>query len=171
MTPTIVVNCTHGREDAERATLSFVVGNVSATADQSTAVLLTCEGVWLGTKGYVDDVAQPGLPPLREVLDSFVAAGGEIWACGACTGPRGITGRRGGAAGRCGAVAPGAVRAAGPGGTRDRTAGPAREGRARHGTRGAARRGTAGRPRPGRPALVRRRHAGTAARAGRRARR
>ena len=91
MTPTIVVNCTHGREDAERATLSFVVGNVSATADQSTAVLLTCEGVWLGTKGYVDDVVQPGLPPLREVLDSFVAAGGEIWACGACTGPRGIT--------------------------------------------------------------------------------
>jgi uncharacterized protein len=91
MTPTIVVNCTHGREDAERATLSFVVGNVSATAAQSTAVLLTCEGVWLGTKGYTDDIEQAGMPPLREVLDSFVAAGGQIWACGACTGPRGIT--------------------------------------------------------------------------------
>ncbi len=58
MTPTIVVNCTHGREDAERATLSFVVGNVSATADQPTVVLLTCEGVWLGTRGYADDVTQ-----------------------------------------------------------------------------------------------------------------
>ncbi len=91
MTPTILVNCTHGREDAERATLSFVVGNVSATADQATAVLLTCEGVWLATKGYVDDVAQPGMPVLRDVVASFVAAGGEIWACGACTVPRGIT--------------------------------------------------------------------------------
>ncbi|HEY7223033.1 MAG TPA: DsrE family protein [Micromonosporaceae bacterium] len=91
MTPSIIVNCTHGREEAERATLSFVVGNVSATADQPTAVLLTCDGVWLATPGYADGIEQPGLPALREVLASFVAAGGEIWACGACTGPRGIT--------------------------------------------------------------------------------
>jgi predicted peroxiredoxin len=87
----ILVNCTHGREDSERATLSFVVGNVSATAEQSTVVLLTCEGVRLATKGYADDIEQPGLPALRDVLGSFVAAGGEIWACGSCTGPRGIT--------------------------------------------------------------------------------
>jgi len=91
MTPTILVNCTHGREEPERATLSFVVGNVSATADQPTAVLLTIDGVWLATNGYADAIEQPGMPPLREVLASFVDAGGEIWACGACTGPRGIT--------------------------------------------------------------------------------
>jgi uncharacterized protein len=89
--PAVVVNCTHGREDPERATLSFVVGNVSATAEQATVVLLTCDGVWIATPGYADDVAQPGLPALREVTESFVAAGGEIWACGACTTPRGIT--------------------------------------------------------------------------------
>jgi predicted peroxiredoxin len=91
MTPTILVNCTHGRDDGERATLSFVFGNVSATAEQPTVVLLTCEGVWLATKGYADDIVQAGLPALREVLDSFVSAGGEIWACGSCTNPRGIT--------------------------------------------------------------------------------
>jgi predicted peroxiredoxin len=91
MAPTILVNCTHGREDAERATLSFVMGNVSATADQPTVVLLTCEGVWLATKGYVDDIEQAGLPPLRDLLGSFVSANGQIWACGSCTGPRGIT--------------------------------------------------------------------------------
>jgi uncharacterized protein len=90
MAPTIVVNCTHGREDTERATLSFVVGNVSATADQATAVLLTCDGVWVATKGYADDIAHAGMPPLPQVLKSFVEAGGEIWACGACTTPRGI---------------------------------------------------------------------------------
>jgi uncharacterized protein len=90
MTPSILVNCTHGREEAERATLSFVVGNVSATANQPTAVLLTCEGVWLATTGYAQDIEQAGMPPLRDVLASFIDAGGEIWACGACTGPRGI---------------------------------------------------------------------------------
>ena len=91
MSPTIIVHCTHGRAEPERVTLSFVVGNVSATAEQPTAVLLTIDGVWLATTGYADDIAQPGMPPLREVLASFVDAGGEIWACGACTGPRGIT--------------------------------------------------------------------------------
>jgi uncharacterized protein len=90
MTPTIIVNCTYGREEPERATLSFVVGNVSATADQATVVLLTCNGVWLATTGYAQDIEQPGMPPLRDVLASFVDAGGEVWACGACTGPRGI---------------------------------------------------------------------------------
>jgi predicted peroxiredoxin len=30
------------------------------------------------------------MPPLREVVSSLLASGGEIWACGACTKPRGI---------------------------------------------------------------------------------
>ena len=87
----ILVNCTHGREEAERATLSFLVGNVSANAAQTTVVLLTCDGVWLATSGYADDIAQPGMPALRDVMKSFLDAGGEIWACGSCTNPRGIT--------------------------------------------------------------------------------
>jgi predicted peroxiredoxin len=91
VTPSIIVNCAQGRDEPERATLSFVVGNVSATANQATVVLLTIDGVWLATAGYADDIAHAGMPPLKEVLASFVAAGGQIWACGACTGPRGIT--------------------------------------------------------------------------------
>lgn len=87
----MLINCTHGREDAERATLSFVVGNVAASADQEVIVLLTIEGVWNATKGYADDVCKEGFPPLREVIQSFVANGGQIWACGACAKPRGIT--------------------------------------------------------------------------------
>ena len=91
MTPAIIVNCTQGRDEPERATLSFVVGNVSAMADQPTVVLLTIDGVWLATQGYADDIAHAGMPPLKEVMASFVAAGGQIWTCGACAGPRGIT--------------------------------------------------------------------------------
>ncbi len=87
----VMVNCTHAKEEPERAILAFVVGNVSASADQETKVLLTIDGVWLATKGYAEGVQQEGLPPLKETLESFVKNGGEIWACGACTGPRGIT--------------------------------------------------------------------------------
>ena len=82
---------THGRDDPERATLPFIIANVAASADQEAIVLLTIEGVWLATKGYADDIHHEGLPPLSEVIASLLAQGGQIWACNACTKPRGIT--------------------------------------------------------------------------------
>src|SRR5512142_242719 len=86
----LLINCTHGREDAERATLAFVVGNVAASADQQVVVLLTIEGVWNATRGYADDIHKEGFQPLKEVMQSFVANGGQIWVCGSCAKPRGI---------------------------------------------------------------------------------
>lgn len=87
----MVVHCTRGAEDPERATLAFVVGNVAASADQETVVVLTIEGVWLATKGYADNIHKEGFQPLKDILQAFVANGGQIWACGACAIPRGIT--------------------------------------------------------------------------------
>ena len=87
----ILVNCTHGAEDAERATLAFIVRNVAATADQEAVVFLTVEGVRIATKGYAGGIHKEGFQPLDDVLKSFVANGGQVWACAACTKPRGIT--------------------------------------------------------------------------------
>ena len=87
----LLVNYTHGEEDPERATLPFVVGNAAVTADQEAVVFLTVEGVRLATKGYADGVYKEGFQPLGDVIRSFVANGGQVWACGACTKPRGIT--------------------------------------------------------------------------------
>jgi uncharacterized protein len=87
----MLINATHGNEEPERATLAFVVGNVAASADQETVVLLTIEGVWLAIKGYADDIHKEGFPPLKEIVNSFVANGGQIWVCGTCAKPRGIT--------------------------------------------------------------------------------
>ena len=87
----LLVNATHGKEDPERATLAFIVGNVAVTADQEAVVLLTIEGVRLATTGYSDDIRKEGFPPLKDVLREFVANGGQVWACGACAKPRGIT--------------------------------------------------------------------------------
>ena len=89
--PRFMAQITHGRDDPERATLPLIVANVAASADQEVIVLLTIEGVWLATKGYGDEIHHEGMPPLREVLASVLANGGEVWACGACTKPRGIT--------------------------------------------------------------------------------
>jgi predicted peroxiredoxin len=91
MQNTLVIHCTYGKEDAERATLPFIVGNVAVTADQEAIIFLTVEGVWHATKGYAEQVKKEGFTPLKEILDSFIANGGKLWACGACTKPRGIT--------------------------------------------------------------------------------
>lgn len=58
---------------------------MAATADQEAMVLLTIEGVWLATRCYADGIQKEGFQPLKEVMDAFVANGGRIWACGACT--------------------------------------------------------------------------------------
>ena len=87
----MIFGCSHGKDDIERATLPFIAANVAATAGQEAYVLLTVEGAWLATKGYADDIAFPGMPALRPLMDEFVDNGGVIWACGACTKPRDIT--------------------------------------------------------------------------------
>lgn len=90
----MVVHCTHGREDPERATLAFIVGNVAASADQDVVMVLTIEGVWLATPGYADEIHKEGFPALSEVIQSFLSNGGQIWVCGTCAKPRGITDER-----------------------------------------------------------------------------
>ena len=67
----LLVHCTHGKEDPERATLAFIVGNVAASADQEVVVLLTIEGVWLATPGYADEIHKEGFPALGEVKAAF----------------------------------------------------------------------------------------------------
>jgi predicted peroxiredoxin len=89
--PRFIAQATHGRDDPERATLPFIVANVAASADQEAIVLLTIEGVWLATKGYAEGIHHEGMQPLSEALASLLASGGQVWACGACTKPRGIT--------------------------------------------------------------------------------
>lgn len=90
-TPTILIQGTHGADDPEKATLPFIVGNVSATADQDTVVFLTSDAVRLATRGYADDITFASHPPVGKILADFVTNGGRVWACGACTGPRNIT--------------------------------------------------------------------------------
>jgi predicted peroxiredoxin len=91
MSQSLLFHCTHGKEEAERAILPFIVGNVAVTADQQATMFLTAEGVWLATKGYAEQVNKEGFTSLKEIMNSFIANGGKIWACGACTKPRGIT--------------------------------------------------------------------------------
>ena len=87
----LLFNCTYGKDDPERATLPFVAANVAAAAGQQAVVLCTIEAVRLGTEGGTDGIASAGLPALKNLYEEFVGNGGEVWLCGSCTKPRGIT--------------------------------------------------------------------------------
>ena len=90
MSEKLIFNCTHGRDDPERATLPFVAANIAATAGQDAVVLCTVDAVWLGTEGGTAGIVQSGLPALCDIYAQFVDNGGRVWLCGACTKPRGI---------------------------------------------------------------------------------
>jgi uncharacterized protein len=87
----VMIHNTHGKEDVERASLTFVVGNTALSSAQEAIVLLTIEGVWVATPGYSDSLQANGFLPLRELIEKFVQNGGQIWVCGSCAKPRNIT--------------------------------------------------------------------------------
>jgi predicted peroxiredoxin len=86
-----MIHNTHGKDDIERASLAFVVANTALNSNQQAIVLLTIEGVWIATQGYTDGLQAHGFAPLSDLMQQFVANGGEVWVCGACAKPRDIT--------------------------------------------------------------------------------
>lgn len=91
MAETLIFNCTHGKEEPERAILPFVAANVAASSGQRAVVLCTIDAVWLGTQGGTEGVQKEGFPALEDLYGEFIGNGGEVWLCASCTKPRGIT--------------------------------------------------------------------------------
>lgn len=91
MSDTLLFICSHGKDDPERAILPFIAANTAAIAGQEAVVILTIEGVWLGTDGGTEGVTLEGFPTLSSLFEEFVENGGDVWLCGTCAKPRGIT--------------------------------------------------------------------------------
>lgn len=84
------VNLTSAKDNADKATVAFVVANAAAASDKETMVFLSTEGVRLASQGYADDVHEEGFSPLKELMKSFVGAGGKIFVCSPCFKKRGL---------------------------------------------------------------------------------
>lgn len=78
------VSLTCAKNDTDKATVAFVVANAAVASDKETMVFLSTEGVRLGVKGYADDIHEEGFAPLRELMASFVKAGGKVFVCSPC---------------------------------------------------------------------------------------
>jgi predicted peroxiredoxin len=86
----LVVSITHAKDNSDKATVGFVVANAGVASAQESYVFLSTEGVHLIAPGYVDDIHEEGFKPLRELMQSFVEAGGTILVCSPCFKRRGL---------------------------------------------------------------------------------
>lgn len=86
----LLVGCSHGEDAPERATVPFILASTAAVSGEDVAVVCAADAAWMGTHGYPDRIRFPGMPPLRELYDRLVSAGGEVWLCSACASARGI---------------------------------------------------------------------------------
>lgn len=84
------VSLTHAKNDADKATVAFVVANAAVASDKNTLVFLSTEAVRLAQRGYADDIAEEGFAPLSELMTNFAKAGGTIYVCAPCFKKRGL---------------------------------------------------------------------------------
>jgi uncharacterized protein len=84
MSGKFVVSLTHAKNDTDKATVAFVVANAAAASDKEAVVFLSIEGVRLSQLGLADDIHEEGFAPLKDLMASFVAAGGKIYVCSPC---------------------------------------------------------------------------------------
>jgi predicted peroxiredoxin len=87
----IVLIVSHGADDPERATLPFIVANAALAMEvKATVILQGGAAVMLARCGINEHVFAPGLPPLKEQMDTFLAQGGELLLCTPCLKERRI---------------------------------------------------------------------------------
>jgi predicted peroxiredoxin len=85
-----VVSLTTGLEDPEKVTVAFLVAVGAAEAGRPTLMFLTKEAVRLATEGVAVGRACEDCPTLPELVDRFVAAGGEFLVCPLCFNARAL---------------------------------------------------------------------------------
>ncbi len=90
LTRKYVIIATHGPEDAERASLPFVVGNGVLAMETNCTVILQAGATLLAAVGAADFIHAPEIPPLKTLVDLFLDNGGHILACVPCLKARHI---------------------------------------------------------------------------------
>lgn len=84
------VSITHAKDNADKATVGFVVANAAVGSGKETLVVLSTEGVRLAVAGYADDIHEEGFAPLKQLMADFTGNGGTIYVCSPCFKKRGL---------------------------------------------------------------------------------
>ncbi|MCB2188439.1 MAG: DsrE family protein [Deltaproteobacteria bacterium] len=86
----IIYIVTKGGENPEMCTLPFVLGNAALAMEVEAVVALQGPAVSLAKDGCLQHVFAAGLPPLKGLVESFLADGGRLMVCVPCIRERKI---------------------------------------------------------------------------------
>ena len=90
-TEKLVIVASRGHDD-ERATVSWTVANGGLNSELEVTMFLVSSAIDLVRKGAADGVRMnPYDPPMKELIEGFLARGGKILACPPCAKVRGYT--------------------------------------------------------------------------------
>jgi predicted peroxiredoxin len=82
--PTVVVNITHGKDDLHAVSMAIGLASDAIAAGRRSIIFLNVHAPVLATADFPANVKFADFPPVKEMLASFVAAGGELYVCGHC---------------------------------------------------------------------------------------
>jgi predicted peroxiredoxin len=85
----LVIKCTAGAEEAERANQAFTVAAAAVTAGATVSLWLTGEAAWFAVPGRAEAFDLDLATPLAELRD-LVLAGGTLTVCSQCAQRRGL---------------------------------------------------------------------------------
>jgi len=86
----LLIIATAGPEDAEKATIPFVMGTAAQASGIEVKIGFQGKAVMLAKKSCLPHVFASNFPSLAELVEMFTDAGGKILLCGPCVNSRKI---------------------------------------------------------------------------------
>jgi predicted peroxiredoxin len=86
----LVVKCTAGADEPERANQAFTVAAAAAAMGAEVSLWLTGEAVWFAVPGRAEAFSLDLATPLSELL-SLILLSGSVTVCSQCAARRAIT--------------------------------------------------------------------------------
>jgi predicted peroxiredoxin len=87
-TTDLIVVMTKGIYD-EVSSVGLVIANGALTAGKTVGLFLTSSAIDLVRRNGINHTQVSPMEPVKDLLESFMARGGDVWACPPCTTARG----------------------------------------------------------------------------------
>ncbi len=87
-TTDLIIVMTKGIYD-EVSSVGLTIANGALTSGMTVGLFLTSSAIDLVRKNGIDHTHVHPMESLKSLLDSFIARGGDVWACPPCTTARG----------------------------------------------------------------------------------
>jgi len=84
----VIVSCTHGEEDPDRATVSYLTAGAALDAGKDVVMWLSADGVSLALTGYADGIRTDAEPTGAKIHAQFIEKGGRFYVCPVCFNDR-----------------------------------------------------------------------------------